>query len=316
MSNATPIIISVSGRASLLIQTTDGTGMSVVQSSGNATPARFVDSGAASPAFYDVSFDAATIDWEDAVIANGGSVSFNQKVLVNNFIVAEKAEGIWDLTDDYWPLWCESSTQALTSLKQLRLATAVSAPTFTPYQGYNGNASSSYINTGFVLSTHSSVLTGTNNRLSIYVLTNENTGSVRQAGVVAATNGAFSACVRNGASSAVNNISGQITYTLPTSGPRGQGYFSYSRNGATIGDCAGYRNGVALTRGGSPTFTSTLPAQPLYILARNSSGTADLFSGAVIGFCAVGAQLSAGQELAHFNNVQAWASAIGAAIAP
>ena len=46
-------------------------------------------------------FDSDVLAWRDAVVANGGSVSLARLVVVDQFVFAEKAAGLWALTDDY-----------------------------------------------------------------------------------------------------------------------------------------------------------------------------------------------------------------------
>ena len=83
----------------------------------------------------DRAFDADVLSWRDAVVANGGSVSLARQIVVDQFVFSEKEAGNWALTDDYLGLWAENAAQALTSLKQRRLATALQEQAFAdlPY---------------------------------------------------------------------------------------------------------------------------------------------------------------------------------------
>lgn len=97
--------------------------------------------------------------------------------------------------------------------------------------------------------------------------------------------------------------------TLATADSRG--LKAISRNGGTT--ALGYDRGVALTPATGLTIgSSSAPGVALYIGAFNSSGTAISFRAASVGFVAIGAPLSDAQELAQYNAVQAWATAIGA----
>src|SRR5215813_10721680 len=97
--------------------------------------------------------DSATSAWINAVVLNGGSVSRQRAMLVDDLIVGLKADGIWTKLDRLWLFAAENAKTALTDLVGLTLATAVSSPTFTIDKGYAGNGTSSYIDTGFNTST-------------------------------------------------------------------------------------------------------------------------------------------------------------------
>jgi hypothetical protein len=93
------------------------------------------------------SYDAATLAWEAAVGAI--NVSSGRKDLIDALIKGLKTDGIWTKLDRLWLFRAENSTCALTDLKALAVATAVNSPTFTPDRGYNGDGSTSYINTNY-----------------------------------------------------------------------------------------------------------------------------------------------------------------------
>ena len=247
--------------------------------------------------------------WYAAVVANGGTVSAARLAIINAFIAAEIAAGIWPLMDDYFPSWGENAPQALTSLKQRRLATVTAAPTFTADRGYVFNGTSNFINTGFVPSTHAVVMTGTNLRLAVYERTNVSANTTT-AGVQSVSPVQLAIRARSG-SGANTFVNVQINFTLGVADSRG--YLAASRNGADDTTCFAYKNGAAQTLNiTTPPYGTTLPTHALYIGARNNAGTADTFRACSVGFVAAGAQLSAAQEAAQYANVQAWATAIGA----
>jgi hypothetical protein len=251
--------------------------------------------------------------WRDAVIANGGTVSAGRLTTVTQFITAEINAGTWALTDDYWALWAENTQQALTSLKQKRLATAVAAPVFTVDRGYTFNGTSNYIATGFIPSTHSTTMTPTNMRIAGYERTNVD-GNTYTAGAGSAANVVLQLRTRVGTSCFGNHNSTSVTYTLPTA--TSVGYTAFSRNGADSTASFGYKNGVAMVQSApGTTFTSALRcSQDIYIGCQNNVGAAATFRATSVGFLTVGIQLSAAQEQAQYNNVQAWATAIGAQV--
>lgn len=259
-------------------------------------------------------FTPEVLAWVAAVVTNGGTVSAARRDIVNQFILAEKAAGTWALTDDYWGLWAENAIQALTSLKQLRLATAVNSPTFTTDRDYAYNGTSNYLNTGFVPSTHAVAMTGTNLRIGVYERTNVASNGAAAGGFNFSTQGlTISPRLSGGFLSASLNSQ--------TSGPGGdsitdsRGYSVGSRNGATAGDITAYKNGAVVVPYTPGTVSASLTTKPIFIGAVcNNSDVATNFRAASEGFLCAGASLSAAQELAQYNNIQAWATAVGAQV--
>jgi len=257
--------------------------------------------------------DADAILWIAAVVTNGGTVSASRGYVVESFIVAEKAAGTWALSDDYWGLWGENAAQALTSLKQRRLATVVATTTFAADRGYTGDAVSGYINTGFTPSTNAVAASTANIGMGVYVRTDVGISSQAAAGGSSSSNRIFRINMRSGTTLACAINTSSTTFTLPAA--TDLGYTTISRKGALATDTAAYKNGAALVRLGTPVNVGTsLPGYPLAILAHNNAGTVSGFCGAQIGFVRFGAALTAAQELAQYNNVQSWATAIGAQV--
>jgi hypothetical protein len=255
-----------------------------------------------------VSGAAEAAAWQAAVIANGGTVSAGRLAVVSSFIAAEKSAGTWALTDDYWGLWGENAPQALTSLKQLRLCTAVAAPTFTADRGYVFNGTTQYLDSGFVPSTHAVAMTGSNLRAAAYERTNVTTSTyvLGAGGDDANSNVRFiprtaSSTMQAALNSALTNHATGITDS--------RGYSAASRSGSTY---ATYKNGVSAGSGVPGTTGTTLTVRSIFIGATNSAGVAGTFRAASVGLIAVGGTLSAPQELAQYTNVQAWATAVGA----
>lgn len=255
-------------------------------------------------------FDADTLAWEAAVITNGGTVSLARRIIVDQFIFDEKASGAWALSEDYWGLWGENEPQALTSLKQRRLATALNTPTFVADRHYLFDGLSNYISTGFIPSTHATVMTATSVHLEVYERTDLSVNST-SVGLSSTGGRIISMRPRSTTSAFVSANSTTATFTLPSSSSLGltQG----GRNGSLATDTYGSKNGVTMTRTVDPTtLGASLPVDGLYIGCLNSAGTPSSFRGASVGFAAIGAALSTAQMLARYNAVQAWATSIGA----
>jgi len=227
---------------------------------------------------------------------------------VQTFIAAEKTAGTWAMTDDYWPLWGENAPQALTSLKQGRLAVATNAPAFTIDRGYAFNGTTQFLSTGFVQATHATVSTGLSLRLAVYERTAVSASTFAAGSTGGGTIGAR-LCPRAGSGgmyALMNGTSKTSTATTPTS----LGYAVAYK--AAAGNYGFYKNGALLETYDPVTESTTSILFALYIGASNDSGTAGFWRASSVGFVCFGASLSGAQELAQYNNVQAFAAAVGA----
>lgn len=255
--------------------------------------------------------DADATAWFDAVVTAGGTVSGPRRAIVNTFIVNEKAAGSWDLTDDYWVFWAESAIQALVSLKQLRTATAVASPAFTADRDYTFNGSSNYINTGFVPTTHCVAGSGSDIRVAVYERTNLNSTALAM-GATEATAANTIHFVPRTSTTISTRLTSSTTATFTLSPVDSRGLLSSSRTGGATQ--LAYQRGVKLTNATGIVAGNTLPALAIYLGCRNSNGTAANFRADSIGFACIGAALSDAQELAQYNNVQQWATSVGAQV--
>lgn len=252
--------------------------------------------------------------WALAVAANGGSVTLARLVIVSAFIAAEKASGAWALTDDYWGFWGENSVQALTSLKQRRLAVAVNSPTFVMDRHFATDGVSSYIDLVFNPTSHGVAYTASNQRIAVYSRVNA-TSTGQSAGASDGSSGSFAKITinpRNGNNmTALLNTATASPATFALGTINSQGLKAASRAGGGTTGLA-YDRGVRLTDVTGMTVAGTRVNRPLYAGCYNNAGTAAGFRSASIGFLAIGAPLSDAQELAQNNAVQAWATSVGA----
>ncbi len=251
--------------------------------------------------------DSDLAAWAAAVVANGGTVSAARAAIVAQFIGAEKDAGTWARTDDYWLLCAESSVQALTSLKQRRLATVTDAPTFTTDRGYAFNGTTQYLDTGFIPDTHKVAMATNEARFSTYERTNVAANSYAS-GIINGTSIRFVCLPRSGTNTiqlAANTNSTNMVGTTTDS----RGLTSTSRTAAGV--CSFYKNG-SFVETYSPPLGSSLPTISLYIGGYNNAGVAAGFRASTLGFASIGASLTAAQELASYNAMQAYMTAIGA----
>ena len=246
--------------------------------------------------------------WAAAVVANGGTVSAARYAIVGRFILAEKAAGIWTLTDDYLGLWAENAIQALTSLKQRRLATAVNSPTFTADRNY-AFGTPKYINTGFIPGTHAVTMAVSSVHLESYERTNVNNNS--PTGVITSGANQINTQTRNSGNVVISIMGGNATYPLTVVDSRG--LTQAGRNGATLNAHYVSKNGVALAR--LATYSSlgaSLPTHSFYIGGVNNAGSLSQAKATSVGYWAVGGKLDETQRAARYTNVLAWATAVGA----
>jgi hypothetical protein len=246
--------------------------------------------------------------WAAAVVANGGTVSAARYAIVGRFILAEKAAGLWTLTDDYLGLWAENAIQALTSLKQRRLATAVNSPTFTADRNY-AFGTPKYINTGFIPGTHAVAMSVSSVHHEVYERTNVNGNSPM--GVITSGPNQINTQTRSSGNAIVSVMGGNATYTLPAT--TSVGLTQSGRSGATTSDNYAAKNGVDMTR--TVTYSSLgtfLPTHSTYIGGVNNAGVLSQAKAASVGYVSFGGKLNGTQRAARYANVLAWATAVGA----
>lgn len=256
--------------------------------------------------------DPDALSWQADVIANGGTVSYERLLIVDQFTYSEKISGAWASTDDYWLLWGENAIQARTSLKQRRLAVAFFSPVFVANRGYTFNGTANYLATGFIPNAHAVAMSANNARIAVYERANV-AGTGVSAGAQSSTGRQLFVQGRGNVASQATlraNVS-STTFALPSD--TSLGFTSTARDDATASAVVAYRDGAALTRLVDPVnYGATLPLVDIYIGALNNAGTAASFRPTDIGLVAVGAKLFAEQEMAQRNAVHAMATTLGA----
>jgi hypothetical protein len=96
--------------------------------------------------------------------------SASQQILQNQLVLDLKAGGIWSKLDTFGVFATDGSSDfALIDWKRLSQYTAVNSPTFTANQGFQGNGTSSYINTNFNPATQGVNFANDNAGISLYV---------------------------------------------------------------------------------------------------------------------------------------------------
>ena len=247
--------------------------------------------------------------WRSAVIVNGGTVTPARLASVSTLIGSLKASGAWANADDYWLLVADNATQALTSLKQLRLATAVNSPTFAANAGYTFDGAMNYIDTGFVPSTMAAAMTGSNMRLGVYERTNIGANNY----ALGASQGSNKAVgIRPRLSTTANVLLNSNVVTMTTVADS-RGLTTVSRN-----DASGtppfnlYKNGSLQQTVAAASAANVLVGISLWLGGLNNSGALNLPRACTVGWVSIGATISAAQEVAEYNAVQAYMAKWGA----
>jgi len=255
----------------------------------------------------------------NAVGANGGSVSLSRQSLLSRALFGPlKVAGTWALMDDAWLQVAENPVQGLISLKQLRLGTAVGSPwgsTWPVDLGITYDGATQYVDTGFIPQTHKVTMAQDSARIAIYSRANvTSTGYVF--GCASSGNRQLSTRPRITTNCAANTNCTGGSFTLGVNDTRG--YFAASRATPDATTNFGFKNGASIVRASDPTgYVSPGVGMPLVSLlmgALNNAGTPSNFSVGTLGFAAVGAPLSSAQELAEYNILQGYMTALGAQV--
>lgn len=221
------------------------------------------------------------------------------------------AGGSWALTDDLWIFAAENSQSALTSLKQLRLATAINAPTFTPDRNYAFNGTTQTIDTGFIPSANGKILALSNDRISIYERTNVSTNTI-SLGVASNS----TRPIRLGALNSTNIVgacnSALVTVAAGVADSRGLTTVMRINDTTSTPLLSFFKNGVAGNTGHAAAGGVTAINHSLYISGWNSVGTLTQPRANSVAFACIGAAMTVAQELAQYNAVQTYMTAVGA----
>lgn len=256
-------------------------------------------------------YDPDALAYADAVSSYGEVVGSDWIGLVSNFIRAEKGEGPWWASDDYLCFWGPSPIASLTSLKQRRLATAFNSPAFLQYRGYTFNATTNYIDTGFVPGTHAVTMGVSSVHLESYERTNV-FGNTSPIGATSA-GAQINVFPRSSGNVAVLSVMGGIANYSGATDSRG--LTQSGRNGAALTSHYAARNGVDYAKTADySSLGASLPTTSFFVGGCNVNGSYSQGRATSVGYVAWGAALNATQRLARYNNVQAWATAVGAQV--
>jgi hypothetical protein len=252
-----------------------------------------------------VVLDSSVINWINAVIANGGTVSSARRTLVNTMVVGMKADGVWAKLDGLWIFAGENTPSALTDMVATRLAsTAVSAPAFTIDRGYTGNGTANFVDTTWNPVTNAVNFSNNSAHWSVWSLTAGAIGTF-DFGNVYGDNGNHILCefTDTNAYFRINS-----TNAGPTNGPSpGTGHFIGSRTSAVQVD--GYRNGASIGTSGADAESN--PESRTVWACGCNDGITPVFSTRQQAMCSAGGGLTAADATNFYNRLRTYMSAIG-----
>lgn len=231
-----------------------------------------------------------------------------RKSALDTLISSLKTGGVWAKLD-WLTVHAAHDEQAarVNAVNPAQVASVGVAPTFTTDRGYTGNGTTQYLNTGWNASTAGGKFTQNDCSMGVWCGTD-----VTASGQYDLGNSNATICARSGTGSPMTAQSASgSTITLPAS--TSVGFTSWSRTGSTAG--VAYKNGAALGTAISSTST-TLRNAPFLIGAANTSTTGTVTAGSFStrrnqAVC-WGSQLSGAEQLALYNALATYMTAVGA----
>lgn len=217
-----------------------------------------------------------------------------QQAKQNKLVLDLKAAGIWSLLDIFYVYATDGDSDFATlNWKEPSSfqCTKVNAPSFTTNAGFNGNGTSSYLNTNWSPGTNGSNYTQNSAGFGCYIHTNVSETRVDFGTTNATFANLFTRTTSDAISTAVN-AGGAITVTNTNS----VGLYHIKRTGSNAQEI--WKNGINLL-----TTTGASGARPtgtVYVCAYNNSGSPALYSTKQIGMMWWGAPLT-GLEAAFDN---------------
>jgi hypothetical protein len=262
--------------------------------------------GAGKPPVAGGGADAATTAWIAAVVSAGGTVSGTQQGFVDTLIKGLKTDSLFSAMDRIWLYASENAQQASIDIVNLATHSLVNAPSFTASQGYTGNGTSSYINTGFTPSVNGVNYTQNSASFGTYIRNNRTTGGNATA---MSTDISSTAPCRwqphwSGSQGNFNiNDGGFVDVSTSTA----QGFWGVSRTGSSATAVYLNSSGTAIFSGSAAS--SGLASTAFFVLAGQAGGAGD-FSADQIAVSFAGAGLSSGQWVNFQSRINAYMTSL------
>lgn len=219
----------------------------------------------------------------NAIDSLGDAATESEKERINSFVLYLKNTGDWDKIVACWGMATETQTAAVLNWKHPGTFTLslVNSPTFTTKEGFNGNGTSSYLNTNWIANSHGAGIYLQNDAgITIYTRTSgTSTGNI--VGVVGASNVRSLAFLPkytdNNLYNRTNNVNTSFYSTANATAEAIYTILRTSNTAVTV-----YRNSVSL--GTQSIGSDGLPLLTLYIGATNVNGTPNFYTNRQISF--------------------------------
>jgi len=238
-------------------------------------------------------FDADYQAVLDYATAQGYTLpSSGQQTLQNQLVVDLKDGGIWSKLDTFAVFATDGDSDfALIDWKRLTDYTAVNSPAFTSNQGFQGNATSSYINTNFNLDVNKVNYALNSASIGVYDLNNQSGNFIFGAAesVTIRTSGNWNSTTNK--FTRINDGSSGFPSTNITN----NGFVMVNRTSSS--NLQIYDNGILHQQ--STITSNDTPNQNLFLMAFNNEGSAILHSNSKLSIAFVGSDLSA--EVSSIN---------------
>ena len=253
-------------------------------------------------------YDVDAVAWARAVVNAGATITPARRRLVGQLIHGLKNDGVWAILDRLWLFAAENATQAgidLVARASIVDPATTGNPTFTANQGYTGNGSTSYIDTGYNVSTGAKFV-----RDSAHYAVCHRTASSTSA----VADGLFDASINGdlldwapgaSASSARINTNAQVIFTVTA---QGLGTVVASRTAANLANL--YYNGGAAIMGAGASLAP--PNLNFFLGACNNNGGLYRPHDAQICWASFGSGLPDAQAASLYTNLTAYRTVVGA----
>lgn len=235
--------------------------------------------------------------------------SANSKIAINNLINALIVNNIWSNLDFFYVTAAHDSQAACLNWKNPSTftLTPTNSPTFTTNKGFAGNASTSYVNTGWIPATNAVNFSLNAGSFGISVEGGSDVAANLSVGGVLGLNSTFIDIRPRFTGDLLRAAINQTTIVASGSVTTRAGLSAISRLDAATNRY--FKNGTSL--GNVATASSAIPTTyPIWFCALNGQGTISAPSNNIVKAGFIGGLLTDAQHLVLYNSLETYYSAI------